>query len=65
MTPIGTMTARVHALPVVGAEHVVVGLDRGAEGRKRFTASALYDATGQLVAQAEHVWIAVDPAAFN
>ena len=62
---LGTMTARVHALPVVDAEHVVVGLDRGAEGRKRFTASALYDATGQLVAQAEHVWIAVDPAAFN
>ena len=62
---LGTMAARVHALPVVGEEHVVVGLDRGSEGRKTFTASALYAASGQLVAQAEHVWIAVDPAAFN
>ena len=31
---LGTMTARVHALPVVGDEHVVVGLDRGIEDRK-------------------------------
>ena len=62
---LGTMTARVHALPVVGEEHVVVGLDCGQEGRKTFTASSLYDASGRLVAQAEHVWIAVDPAAFN
>ena len=62
---LGTMAAQVHALPVVGAELVVVGLDGGSEGRKTFTASALYDAGGRLVAQAEHVWIAVDPAAFN
>jgi hypothetical protein len=50
---------------VVGEEHVVLGLDLGREGRKTFTASALYDESGGLVAQAEHVWIAVDPAAFN
>ena len=62
---LGTMTARIHRLPEVGAEHVVVGLDRGQEGRKTFTASALYTTTGELVGQAEHVWIAVDPAAFN
>jgi hypothetical protein len=62
---LGTMTARVHARPRVGEEHVVVGMDRGREGRKTFTASALYDSTGRLVGQAEHVWIAVDAAAFN
>ena len=58
------MTARVDALPVIGEEHVVVGLARGQEGRKTFTASTLYDADGRVVARAEHVWVAVDPAAF-
>ena len=38
------MTARVDALPVVGEEHVVVGQDRGHDGRKTFTAATLYDA---------------------
>ncbi|MFC4782982.1 hypothetical protein ACT8ZV_00790 [Nocardioides sp. MAHUQ-72] len=58
------MTARVDALPVIGEQHVVVGLARGQEGRKTFTASTLYDADGRVVACAEHVWVAVDPAAF-
>ena len=59
------MTARVDALPVIGEQHVVVGLARGQEGRKTFTASTLYDADGRVVACAEHVWVAVDPAAFG
>jgi hypothetical protein len=58
------MTARVDTLPVVGEEHVVVGLARGRDGRKTFTASTLYDSDGRVVACAEHVWVAVDPAAF-
>lgn len=59
------MTARIDALPVVGDEHVVVGLARGREGRKTFTASTIYDADGRVVACAEHVWVAVDPATFS
>lgn len=62
---LGAMTARVDALPVIGEEHVVVGLKRGADGRKTFTASTLYDADGRVVACAEHIWIAVDPANFG
>ena len=62
---LGRMTARVDTLPVVGEPHVVVGGARGREGRKTFTASTLYDSDGRVVAVAEHVWIAVDPAAFN
>ncbi len=62
---LGRMTARVDALPVVGEQHVVVGRRLGAEGRKTFTASTLYDSDGRVVACAEHVWVAVDPAAFN
>jgi hypothetical protein len=61
---LGRMTARIDSLPVIGEEHVVVGLDRGHEGRKTFTASALYDADGRIVATAEHVWIAIDPNDF-
>ncbi len=62
---LGTMTARLYSLPAVGTEHVVVGEPRGESGRKRMSAASLYDATGRLVGAAEHVWIAVDPAAFN
>src|SRR5690242_11878330 len=38
---LGRMTARVDALPEIGAEHVVVAADRGTEGRKTFTAASL------------------------
>lgn len=62
---LGTMTARLHCLPVVGAEHVVVGEARGESGRRRMSATSLYDAGGRLVGTAEQVWVAVDPADFN
>jgi hypothetical protein len=62
---LGRMTARVDALPVIGEGHVVVGEGRGQDGRKTFTAATLYDADGRVVATAEHVWIAVDPALFG
>lgn len=62
---LGRMTARVDALPVVGEPHVAVGRRLRVEGRKTFTASTLYDSDGRVVATAEHVWLAVDPSAFN
>ena len=62
---LGRMTARVDTLPVVGEPHVVVGGARRTEGRKTFTAATLYDSAGRVVAVAEHVWIAVDPAVFR
>ncbi|HET9842724.1 MAG TPA: hypothetical protein VFQ01_12025 [Nocardioides sp.] len=58
------MTARLDSLPVIGEEHVVVGMGRGQEGRKTWTSSTLYDADGRVVGSAEHLWVAVDPAAF-
>lgn len=61
---LGRMTARVDTLPVIDEPHVVVGGARGTEGRRTFTASALIDAEGRVVAVAEHVWFAVDPASF-
>jgi hypothetical protein len=62
---LGTMTARLVSLPVVGGEHVVVAEARGEAGRKRMSATSLYDADWRLVGTAEQVWIAVDPADFN
>lgn len=62
---LGRMSARLDDLPAVDEEHVVVGETRGSEGRKTFTAATLYDASGRVVATAEHVWIAIDPAAFG
>lgn len=62
---LGRMAARVDALPVVGERHVAVGQKLRTEGRKTFTASTLYDSDGRVVATAEHVWVAVDPADFN
>ena len=59
------MTARVDALPRVGEEHVVVGLGRRPRAARPSRAASLYDAAGRLVGRAEHVWIAVDPAAFG
>jgi len=58
------MTARIDALPIIGEEHVVVGLSRGREGRKTWSSSTLYDADGRVVASAEHTWVAVNPADF-
>ena len=62
---LGRMTARVDTLPVIGEPHVVVGGARGTDGRRTFTASTLLDSDGRVVAVAEHVWFAIDPAAFG
>jgi hypothetical protein len=62
---LGRMTARIDTLPVIGEDHVVVGTRLRTDGRKTFTAATLHDADSRIVATAEHIWIAVDPAAFG
>lgn len=61
---LGSMTARLETRPRIGEPLVVIGASRGQEGRKTFTAATLYDTDGRVVGTAEHVWIAVDAAAF-
>jgi hypothetical protein len=58
---LGTVTAQVTALPTPGEPHVVMAWRRGGEGRKHLSGTALYAAGGRLLAQAEAVWIAIDP----
>lgn len=61
---LGRMTAVVHhELPADG-DYVVVGECRRQEGRKAFTATAVYDADNRLMAAAEATWLAIDPATF-
>jgi hypothetical protein len=59
---LGTMSARVHTLPAVGEPHVVLAWQRGSEGRKHHSGSALFSSAGDLLARAEATWVAVDPA---
>jgi hypothetical protein len=61
---LGTMTAEIDRLPVVGEEHVVIAWARGSEGRKHWCGTALY-ADGTLLAHADATWVAIDPAAFR
>ena len=56
------MTAVVGSPPQAGTPYVVVGVTTSIEGRKTWTASAMYDEHGALLAQARHLWIAIDPA---
>jgi hypothetical protein len=58
---LASMTARVEWPPQAGSAYALVGRVRRTEGRKTWTASAMFDAAGALVAQAEHLWIAVAP----
>ena len=59
---LASMTARIQSPPQAGTAYVVVGTTQRIEGRKTWTASALYDDTGLLLAQAQHLWIAIDPS---
>lgn len=62
---LGSMTARVVALPEAGAEHVVTGAVRRRDGRRHHTATALRTGDGELLAAAEQVWFEIDPATFG
>jgi hypothetical protein len=54
---LGRMTARVDRLPEEGERCVVVGWPLGEDGRKLFAGTALYGASGDVLAVARQVWI--------
>lgn len=57
---LGTMTAEVLELPDVGDDLVVLGWERGREGRKLYCGTVLYSGE-RLLGHAEATWIAIDP----
>lgn len=56
---LGRMTCHLDQLPTPGVEHVVMGWQRGQEGRKVLTGTALYTQEGELLAVTEQTWITV------
>ncbi len=62
---LGTMTAQVDALPVVGEPHVVLAWPMGGEGRRFRSGTALLDADARVLARAEATWVAVDPTSIR
>lgn len=58
---LATMTTEVLALPAPGVAHTVLAWQRGSQGRKHFSGSALLSPDRRVLARAEATWIAVDP----
>lgn len=54
---LGRICARIDAAPRVGEDLMITGWHDRSEGRKHFTGSALYSASGDLLAQADTLWI--------
>ena len=63
---LASLTVELRRPPRAGEPHVVAAWPVGSEGRKHHSASALYDATGRVLAIADSLWIELrDPAAFG
>ncbi|MGW0248849.1 hypothetical protein ACWDYH_19665 [Nocardia goodfellowii] len=54
---LGSMTATVFDLPVVGEKCVVLGKNHGDQGRKSFASTAVYGSDDRLLGRAEQIWI--------
>ena len=63
---LASLTVELRQPPRAGDPHVVAAWPVGSEGRKHHSASALYDATGRVLAIADSLWIELrDPTAFG
>jgi hypothetical protein len=63
---LASLTVELRERPRGGERHVVVAWPVGSHGRKHHSASALYDATGPVLAVADALWIDPrDHAAFG
>lgn len=62
---LGRMTALADVLPQVGEPHVVTGQLLDTAGRKRLTATTIYDSDGRIVARATQTWLTVDGSGFS
>jgi hypothetical protein len=59
---LGRMTAAVSAVPAPGDECVVMGRATGFEGRKAYVSTTLYAPSGDVLAHAHAIWIALAKA---
>ncbi len=56
---LGQLTAELRAPVPIGSELVVAGWSLGSERRKHFAGSAIFDATGAVLAAARATWIRI------
>ena len=57
---LGTIAAEIIAPLVPGEECIVIGWPRRSEGRKHFSGSAIFTASGDLIARAYATWIELE-----
>lgn len=62
---LGTLTARIDAVPLLGELCVVTGALRTSSGRFAETATSLYGDGGRPLAHAHAIWVEIDAQAFN
>ena len=63
---LASLTVELRQRPRAGEPHVVVAWPVGSDGRNHHSASALYNATGEVLAVADSLWIELrDPGAFG
>ena len=63
---LASLTVELRERPRAGERHVVAAWPVSSDGRKHHSASALYDATGRVLAVADSLWVELrDPAAFG
>jgi len=63
---LASLTVELRERPRAGERHVVAAWPVGSEGRKHHSGSALYSATGRVLAVADALWIELrDPATFG
>lgn len=62
---LGELCATIASPVAAGEPCVVIGWPLGVDGRKRVAGSAVYTATGRLVAQARATWITVPAASWG
>jgi hypothetical protein len=54
---LGAMTCEIHRRPTVREPCIIAAWRLGAERRKRFSGTALYSASGQVLASSRQIWI--------
>jgi hypothetical protein len=63
---LASLTVELRERPRAGERHVVAAWPVSSDNRKHHSASALYNATGCVLAVADSLWIELrDPAAFG
>ena len=59
---LGEMTTQIHTRPRAGDPIIIHSWRAWSDGRKHFAGSALCDADGTLIAQADTLWIELKPS---